>query len=109
MQGTIHEAVLYFFCQEACHEQQFQITGAEVGVMGGFPAAGPLFGAAYNPEAIMPTSTMIDLIQGGNLDAAVLGCAEVGSTRNASLGKSHRNLNGIFMLCLAAKIVIPVR
>lgn len=44
--------------------------------MGGFPAAGVLFGAAYNPEAVMPTSTMIDLIQGGNLDAAVLGCAE---------------------------------
>lgn len=44
--------------------------------MGGFPAAGPLFGAAYNPASVMPTSTMIDLIQGGNLDAAVLGCAE---------------------------------
>ena len=50
--------------------------------MGGFPAAGPLFGAAYNPESIMPTSTMIDLIQGGNLDAAVLGCAEVGAWEN---------------------------
>lgn len=22
VQGTIHKAVLYFFCQEACHEQQ---------------------------------------------------------------------------------------
>ena len=54
--------------------------------MGGFPAAGPLFGAAYNPEAIMPTCTMIDLIQGGNLDAAVLGCAEVRVAEDARLG-----------------------
>ena len=56
-------------------------------MVGGFPAAGPLFGAAYNPEAVMPTSTMIDLIQGGNLDAAVLGCAEVVSLIQQVLSK----------------------
>ena len=72
-------------CEEMCHYKQGQSLGAEVGVVGGFPAAGPLFGAAYNPEAIMPTCTMIDLIQGGNLDAAVLGCAEVMGAGNASL------------------------
>ena len=46
-------------------------------MMGGIPAGGQCFGAAYNPDSVMPTSTMIDLIQGGGLDATVLGCAEV--------------------------------
>ena len=36
---------------------------AEVGVMGGLPAAGSRFGAAHNPDSVMVTSTMIDLIQ----------------------------------------------
>jgi len=31
--------------------------------MGGIPAAGSRFGAAYNPDSVMMTSTMIDLIQ----------------------------------------------
>ena len=31
--------------------------------MGGIPAAGTRFGAAHNPESVMVTSTMIDLIQ----------------------------------------------
>lgn len=50
---------------------------AEVGVMGGIPSGGARFGAAHNADSLMPTSTMIDLIQGGGLDATVLGCAEV--------------------------------
>ncbi len=58
------------------------VCAAEVGVVGGFPAGGDLFGAAYNSEALIPTSTMIDLIQGGNLDAAVLGCAEASFTKD---------------------------
>jgi hypothetical protein len=31
--------------------------------MGGTPAAGARFGAAYNSDSVMVTSTMIDLIQ----------------------------------------------
>ncbi len=33
--------------------------------MGGIPAAGPRFGAAFNPDSVIVTSTMIDLIQVG--------------------------------------------
>lgn len=46
-------------------------------MVGGIPCGGNSFGAAANADSLMPTSTMIDLIHGGGLDATVLGCAEV--------------------------------
>ena len=49
-------------------------------MVGGSPGPGMLFGAAHNAEAVMPCSTMIDLIHGGRLDTTVLGCAEVRQT-----------------------------
>ena len=78
--------------------------------MGGFPAAGPLFGAAYNPEAVMPTSTMIDLIQGGNLDAAVLGCAEVSlaSFACSKCGSCHRSYHKTFVDSSCSPFVLPL-
>jgi len=81
----------------------------EVGVMGGIPAAGSRFGAAYNPDSVMMTSTMIDLIQGGNLDAAVLGCAEVDEAGNVNVSNfsgRHPGCGGFIDISTTAKQVI---
>lgn len=81
----------------------------EVGVMGGTPAAGARFGAAYNSDSVMVTSTMIDLIQGGNLDAAVLGCAEVDEAGNVNVSNfsgRHPGCGGFIDISQAAKRVM---
>lgn len=49
----------------------------EAGHIGGIPAGGRQFGAAHNAEAHIPTASMIDLYQGGGVDVAFLGMAEV--------------------------------
>lgn len=59
----------------------------EVGMMGGIPSGGHRFGASYNADAVMPTSTMIDLIQGGGLDTSILGCAEVDAAGNVNVSR----------------------
>ena len=49
----------------------------EVGVFGGTPAGGLCFGAAVNATTAVPCSTIIDFYQGGGIDMACLGMAEV--------------------------------
>ncbi len=49
----------------------------EAGHLGGIPAGGKQFGAAHNAAAHMPMASMIDLYQGGGVDIAFLGMAEV--------------------------------
>ena len=49
----------------------------EVGVFGGTPAGGLRFGAAVNATTAVPCSTIIDFYQGGGIDMACLGMAEV--------------------------------
>lgn len=66
----------------------------EHGALGGSPAGGPRFGGAVNPEAIIDTPSMFDLIDGGGCDTACLGFAEIGPDGAVNVSSLPTHLPG---------------
>lgn len=66
----------------------------ESGPTGGVPIGGIVFGASINPDSVIPTPEQFDAYNGGSLNMAIVGLAEVDKFGNVNVSKFGTRVTG---------------
>ncbi len=81
----------------------------EQGIIGGIPERGVIFGVAWNPDAVIDHSSQFDFYDGGGLDIACLGFAEVDADGNVNSSMVEGRVlgaGGFINISQSARVVV---